>query len=73
MSRREDYYDRLMAALSTAYEDAAVWADAVREEVELRVGSVDFDVVIREDEYGAALDASGLIQDALTKVRRVGA
>ncbi|WP_329054965.1 hypothetical protein OG738_16670 [Amycolatopsis sp. NBC_01488] len=73
MSHREDSHARVMSHLGRALSEAAGWCDWVRVDVEHRLGHVGDVGPVDDAEYGAALDAFGLIQEALDKVRRVGA
>lgn len=73
MSLREDSYARVLSHLGRALAEAAQWCDWVSVDVERRTGCVDDTGPIDDPEYGAALDAFGLIQEALDKLRRVGA
>jgi hypothetical protein len=73
MSHRENAHSQLVLHLVRAVNDAAGWCDWVRVDVERRLGRVGDVGPVEDPEYGAALDAFGLIQEALDKVRRVGA
>jgi hypothetical protein len=73
MSLRENAHSRVVSALARADADAAEWCAWVRLDVERRLGDSCEDRVLDDDEYGAALDAFGLIRETLEKVRRVGA
>jgi hypothetical protein len=73
MSHRENCHARVVSHLGRAATEAAGWCDWVRADVEHRLGHVGDIGPIDDPEYAAALDAFVLIEEALDKVRRVGA
>ncbi|RBM19229.1 hypothetical protein DI005_16180 [Prauserella sp. PE36] len=74
MSHREDAYAEVVRLLEAACDEAAVdWCFLVRQDVERRLDWTGDIGPVDDPEYGAVLDAFGVISEALDTVRRVGA
>ncbi|MFE3179082.1 hypothetical protein ACFXPA_44390 [Amycolatopsis sp. NPDC059090] len=73
MTYREDRYQDFLDRLSGVYDLAALWYDAVSQERERALGTIETDVLMADAECSAALGVFGAISDALDLARRVGA
>ena len=67
LSRARLHAERAVAELTAALQAWGLWADSVRERAERRLAVADLDDprVLRDPEYGQALDAGGVFAAAL--------
>ena len=67
LGRARLHAERAVAELTAALQAWALWADSVRERAEQRLAVTDLEDerVLRDPEYGQALDAGGVFAGAL--------
>jgi hypothetical protein len=67
LGRARLHAERAVAELTAALQAWGLWADGVRERAERRLAVTDLDDqrVLSDPEYGRALDAGGVLAEAL--------
>ena len=73
LGRARLHAQRAVAELTAALQAWGLWADGVRERAEQRLAVTDLDDprVLRDPEYGRALDAGGVLAEALRAAEAV--
>lgn len=73
LGRARAHAERAVAELTAALQAWGLWADSVRERAEQRLAVTDLDDqrVLSDPEYGRALDAGGMLAEALRAAEAV--
>jgi hypothetical protein len=73
LARARAHAERAVAELTAALRAWGLWADSVRERAEQRLAVTDLDDqrVLADPEYGQALDAGGVLAEALRAAEAV--